>query len=297
MSFLMLFSFGEMNWAQQPVFTKVKARFNRSEKDPRLIDKDADLVLNDKTQKLTVKNDLKPLDIRFEDIQKVTFDMSTHMRGGGMSQLIGGLAGAAMASKHVNDYWCCLEFQTPGGESKVYFLEIDKDASPKIIETMKAILGNKVEIADFPEKEGKIEKETLKDLQSKHDLKVDKKNHPLPELKPDKALVVVVCPALAARHAGKGNQYKLHANDKVVAVNKMGTYSFCYLDPGEYLLVSQTENASGFPIKLEAGKDYYFLQNTFTGFWKARTSLTRHTKQLVMHELSGAYFANWKRKK
>ena len=85
-------------------------------------------------------------------------------------------------------------------------------------------------------------------------------------MKADKALVVVVCPPLAARFQGKGGiQYKLHANDRVVAVNTMGTYSFAYLDPGDYLLVSQTETANGFHINLEAGKDYYFLQDTFMG--------------------------------
>ncbi|HSO75169.1 MAG TPA: hypothetical protein VLU47_10050, partial [Blastocatellia bacterium] len=63
-----------------------------------------------------------------------------------------------------------------------------------------------------------------------------------------------------------------------------------------YVLVSQIENASGFRIKLEAGKDYYFLQNTFMGMWKARTSLSRQTKELVKYELNGAYYSDWKRK-
>jgi hypothetical protein len=171
-----------------------------------------------------------------------------------------------------------------------------KEQSQKAIEQFKAVLGDRATVAEFPEQEETIDKNTLKDLQSKHDLKVDQKNHPLPDLKPDKALVVVVCPPLAARYEGKGVQYKLHANDQVVAVNKMGTYSFAYLDPGDYLLVSQTENASGFHMKLEAGKDYYVLQDTFMGTWKAHTTLSRHSKELVMYELNGAYFSDWKRK-
>ena len=155
---------------------------------------------------------------------------------------------------------------------------------------------DKVNVARFEEKEAKIEKNKLKDLQSKHDLKVDKTQRPIPQVQPDKALVVFACPPLAARHAGKGNQYKIHANDQVIAVNKMGTYYFTYLEPGEYRLVSQTENASGFTMVLEAGKDYYFLQNTFMGAWKARTSLSRQTRELGMHEISGACWANWTRK-
>jgi hypothetical protein len=281
---------------QQPVSQKVKVRFNKNEKDRRLVDKDAHLTLDDGAGKLIVKNDERPLEVSYSDIQKVVFDVSTHMRGGGMSQVVGGIAGAAMASKHVNDYWCYIEYKKPDGSLQPYMLEVEKEAAPALIEKMQAILSGKVTIAEFAEKEEKIEKDTLKDLQSKHDLEVDEKTHPLPELKPDKALVVVVCPPLAARYQGKGNQFKLHANDRVVAVNKMGTYSFAHLDPGDYLLVSQIENASGFRIKLEAGKDYYFLQNTFMGMWKARTSLSRQTKELVMYELNGAYYSDWKRK-
>jgi hypothetical protein len=78
----------------------------------------------------------------------------------------------------------------------------------------------------------------------------------------------------------------------VVAVNHLGTYTFFYLDPGEYLLVSQTRDASGFKIKVEAGKDYYFLQNLL---W-AHMTFSRHSKELVLHEMSGAYYSNWKRK-
>ncbi len=282
--------------AEQVVFNKVKVRFNRSAKDPRLIDKDVDLVFDDTAQKLIVRSTEKPLDISYGDVERVVFDVSSHMRGGAMSQMVGGLVGAAMAAKHVNDYWCYLEYKDKEGRTRKYMLEIDKESSAQVIEKMKGLMGEKVTVAEFPEKEEKIEKNTLKDLQSKHDLKIEKANRPLPELKPDKALVVVVCPALAARYAGKGNQYKLHANDRVVAVNKMGTYNFFYLDPGEYLLVSQTENASGFKINLETGKDYYFLQNTFMGMWKAHTTLTRQTKELVLYEMSGTYYANWKRK-
>jgi len=50
-------------------------------------------------------------------------------------------------------------------------------------------------------------------------------------------------------------------------------------------------------MNLEAGTDYYFLQDTFMGAWKARTALTRHSKELVMYELEGAYFSDWKQKK
>lgn len=274
----------------------VKIRFSKSATDRRLVDKDAVFSLDNATGKLTVRNPEHPLDVKYDDIQKVVFDVSTRMRGGAMSQVVGGLAGAAIASKHVSHYWCYIEYKTADGSIHQYMVEFPKDESPQAIDKVKAALGDKVTVAEFEEKEANIEKNTLKDLQSKHEMKADSKNHPVPELKPDKALVVVVCPPLAARYEGLGIQFKLHANDQVVAVNRQGTYSFAYLDPGEYELVSQSENASGFKMNLEAGKDYYLLQDTFMGAWKARTALTRHSKELVMYELEGAYFSDWKRK-
>jgi hypothetical protein len=261
-----------------------------------LVDKDAYLVLDDTARKLTVRTEQHPLNVDYDEVQKIIFDVSTRMRGGAMSQVVGGLAGAAIASKHVNHYWCYIETKLPDGTTQPYMIEIPQDWSPKVIQKMQEIFGDKVTVAEFPEHEEVIDKGTLKDLQSKHDDKVDAKSHPLPEVKPDKALVVVVCPPTAARNQGLSNQIKLHANDQVIAVNRMGTYSFAYLDPGDYLLVTQTENASGFQMKLEAGKDYYFFQDIFMGAWKARTRLSRHTKELVMYEVQGAYFSDWKRK-
>ncbi|MGH9577011.1 MAG: hypothetical protein ACRD3R_06195, partial [Terriglobales bacterium] len=170
-----------------------------------------------------------------------------------------------------------------------------KETSDQVVEKMRAIFGNRVILAEFPEAV-EMDKNTLAALQTKHDIKVDKKNRPMPELKPDKALVVAVCPPLAARFAGGGNQFKLHANDKVIAVNRMGTYSFAYLDPGKYKLVSQTENAVGMELELKAGEAYYFLQDVFQGTWKAKTGFSQHTKELVTYELNGAWHSDWKEK-
>jgi hypothetical protein len=284
-------------WSQRVVFDEVKARFNRSATDRRLIDKDADLVLDDEARRLTVRNDEHPLDVSYDDIEKVVFDVSTHMRGGALGRMVlGGLAGAAISGKGVSDYWCYLEYRGADGVVRPYMLEIAKDSSADAMRKLQALFDDKVVVVQFAEKAEEVEKDSLKDLQSKHEVNLDEKNHPMPETRTDKALVVIVCPPLAARDAGKGNQFKLHANDRVVAVNKMGSYTFVHLDPGEYLLVSQAGNASGMRMTLEAGKEYYFLQNTFVGTWKADTSLSRHSKELVMYESSGARFADWSRK-
>jgi hypothetical protein len=79
----------------------------------------------------------------------------------------------------------------------------------------------------------------------------------------------------------------------VIAVNREGSYSIAYLDAGKYKLVSQSANANGFDMQLEAGKEYYFLQNTFQGAFKWETQLSRNSPELVMYELNGAYYSDW----
>ena len=269
----------------ETVVKGIKIRFNRGEHDKRLVDKSVDLTFNDTAHRLIAKGFEKGVTIAYDDVRKVVFDVTTHMRGGALGELAGlapfggAIAGSMIQARHVNDYWFYIEAKS--GSYTV--LEIPKESSPMVIDKVKAVFGDKV--SEYPTRQGeKIEKETLKDLQSKHSLRDDKKLHPIPELKPSKALVVVVCPPLAARGSGHGNQFKLHANDNVVAVNKPGTYSFAYLDPGEYLLASQAENASGLKLTLEAGQEYYLLQNTFMGVFKARTSLSQQSKEIVLHE-------------
>ena len=91
----------------------------------------------------------------------------------------------------------------------------------------------------------------------------------------------------------QGPLIKLHANDHVVAVNGWGTYAFAYLDPGDYVLAAQSKDSvSALRIKLEAGKEYYLLEDMV----KDGAILSRHTKELVMHQISGARYADWKTK-
>ena len=281
--------------APPTTFSKVKVRFSKDD-DRRMVDKDIDLVFDDGARKLIARGEYKPLEVAYGDIQKIVFDVSAHMRGGGMSQVIGGLVGAAMAAKHVHDYWCLVEYKSADGATRTYLMEIDKESSDEVVEKMKALFPDKVSVTEFKEFPEDVKKEELKDLQSKHDDKADKRNHPMPEAKPDQALVVAVCPSLAARYAGAGIQFKMHANDKVIAVNKWGTYSFAYLDPGDYLIASQTENVVGVKLKLEAGKEYYFFQNTFMGTWKAKTGISRVSKERALAEIDGSYWSDWKRK-
>jgi hypothetical protein len=287
-------------------FDDVKIHRHKSSTDRMLVDKVGVLKFDDGGRELTF-SDRKgdTFNVRYDDISKAVFEVTTHMHGPTLSTIIltgvaGGAVGGMANAVHVHDYWFYLEYRN-GDRNEEVLLDVPKGASEQVIAKAKSLFGSRVSMPEFQEKGEAIQKgedldeKHIPDLRSKHTVKVDKKDHPLPETKPDKATVVVVCPSLAARYAGHLNQFKLHANDHVIAVNKLGTYSFAYLDPGQYTLISQSENANGFKIELEAGKSYYFLQNTFEGIVKGRTMLSRNSPEIVMYELNGSYFSDWKR--
>lgn len=232
------------------VFNGTKARFSKSATNRMLVSKDGALVFDDTARRVLVRHNDHPLNVGYDDVQRIVFDASTHRRGG---------------------FW--------GSE---------------VSRKMQAVFSAKVTVAVFAERVAVVDTKSLKDGRARHDAKPDKKNQPMPELKADKALVVVVCPSeFTLGPAVAGSQYKLHANDSVVAVVREGSYSFAHLDPGDYLLVAQLSNANGFRMKLEAGQEYYFLLDTVRD---EVTALSRHSKELVMFELNGAYFSGWKRK-
>jgi hypothetical protein len=289
--------------AQQTVFENVKIRRHRSADKRVLVDKFGKLTFDDAAQKLVFVSEAGDhIDVGYDDIGKIVFEVTTHMRGGAASDVIkaativGLIAGNVIGSAHVHDYWFYLDY-TDHGRNESALIEVPKSSSAQIIDKAHSVFGSRVTVTDFPEKGSEVKIEDLKALKSKQVLKVDKHSHPLPELKRDKATVVVVCPPLAARFAGTGIQFKLHANDQVIAVNRMGTYSFAYLDPGKYRLVSQAENANGFEMELESGHEYFFLQNTFQQtITPNKTALSRNSRELVMYFLEGSYFPDWKPK-
>jgi hypothetical protein len=281
---------------------QAKLHRHKSPQNRVLVDKVGTLTFDNYNRKLTFKGDAhEELGILYDAVTKVVFEVTTHMRGGAASQVLmatgfpGLMAGKAIARQHVHNYWFYLECGDSKQAEKV-LLEVPSESSKSIIDEAKKVFGSKVSLADYTENGEQLDPAKLPAAKSKDILKVNKRDHPLPQLKTDKALVVVVCPPLAARFAGRGNQFRLHANDQVIAVNKQGTYSFAFLAPGTYRLVSQSENAYGFDVELEAGKSYYFLQNTFDGIFKSETSLSRNSPELVMYFLDGSYYADWKAK-
>jgi hypothetical protein len=300
---LLLFLFlGILSIAEAQSFGHIKIHRHKSPQNRVLVDKVGILTFDDAKSRISFKSDAgDPFEIAYDAVATVVFEVTTHMRGGALSQVVslasvpGAIAGAAIAGKRVHDYWFYVAYKS-GDRNEEILLEVPKSSSEKVIAKATSVFGPKVTMAQFQEKAEEVDREKLPDLKSKHILKVNRESHPLPESKPDKAVVVVVCPPLAARYSGRGNQFKLHANDRVIAVNKSGTYTFAYLDPGKYRLVSQSENASGFEMELEAGKTYYFLQNTFQGAFKGETMLSRNSPELVMYELDGSYFSDWTRR-
>ena len=259
-----------------------------------MVDKDAILTLDDSTRKLTINAPDHPLDINYSQVDKVIFEVSRRMRGGYKSGLIP-LVGGDIVTSTVDKFWCFIRYLDDKGQPQSYLLEIDRNHSDAVIARMTAAFGDNV--IRLQQRVGdEIDPAKLKDIKSKQSVTVEKQDHPLPELKPDKALIVAVCPPLATRYAGKGIQFKLHANDHVIIIKKEGTYGFAYVDPGDYLLVSQSENANGLAMTLEAGKAYYFFQNIIAGEFKANSTLSQQSKERVMYEIEGSYYSEWRAK-
>jgi hypothetical protein len=288
--------------AEQSTFYHVKIHRHRSAEQRVLVDKVGKLTFDDSSRKIRFESRAGDhIDVGYDYVKKVVFDVTTHAHETAVTEIVKGtgipgfMLGSAVANQHVSDYWLFLDYRGDKGDERA-LLEVPKDSSTEVIDKAQTIFGSRVVVKDFAEKGATIRIGDLKALKSRQALKIDRKNRPMLEMKPDKATVVVVCPPLAARNAGFGNQFKLHANDEVVAVNKTGTYSFAYLDPGKYRLISQTENANGFEMNLESGHDYYFVQSTFQGAIKAETGLSRNSREVVMYLVDGSYFADWKPK-
>jgi hypothetical protein len=280
--------------AETAKFSWVKIRRPKNEHSRLLVDKEGDLTFDDASRQLTFRGEAgDDIEIAYGYITKAMFEKTTRMRGGAIAYL--SVPGLIVAAQHVTDYWFYLEYKN-GDHNEPVLFELPKGSSEKVIAKARDLFGSRVTTPQFDEKGEEIDPNTLQDLKSKHTSTANRKNHPAPEIMAGKATVVVVCPALETRYTGRGNQFKLHANDHVIAVNRAGTYSIAYLDPGKYKLVSQSENANGFEMQLEKGKEYYFLQNTFQGALKWDTGLSRNSSELVMYEVNGAYYSDWKPK-
>jgi hypothetical protein len=277
-------------FAENTRFEDVKIRRHKSAEQRELVDKIGVLGFEDDSQKLTFHSAASDqFAIPYSDITKVIFDRDTH-------------GSAKMASIHLHDRWLYLEYRQ-GDHSEKVLLIVPKATYDKASAKSQSLFGDRVTIANYPEKgksDGDIDKSRIPDWKAKYSVKLDRTAHPLPEVKSNKATIVVVCPPLTARETGYGGEFKLYANGKVIAVNEMGTYSIAYVDPGKYSLISQSDDANGFEMDLEAGKTYYFIQETVIGAafvtMRIHTVLSRNSPEVVMYLADGAYLSDWKRK-
>jgi hypothetical protein len=296
--------------AQRVAFEGVRIRFNTSER--KQVESSASLIFDDSSRKVLVESGQKPVQINYDDVAQVIFDWRLHIHRRGLAKEfgLGALTDAvgrvsepvgrtvenrldATAINELTDRTMMIQTNTRGSMPP-FEVEIGIDDANRVLAKAKQVFDKKVYVPDV-QIGFEIDKKTLKDAGTKHTVTISK-NHPEPQIRPDKALIVVVCPR-ANIPGSSGWQMKLHANDSVVAVNRPGTYSFAYVDPGEYLLASQAGfaggNANAFKMKLDAGRDYYFLQNITTA---NRTVLTGNPKPIVLLEIGGSAFSEWKRK-
>ena len=122
------------------------------------MDKDARLIFDDAARKLIVESKERPLEVDYDEIQRVIFERTTHARAGALGSIVGGLAGAAIAGKHLTDYWCLLMLNDPDGTERPYLLEINEDAAAAVIEQMQSIMEESVLVVEHDEKGEDVEK-------------------------------------------------------------------------------------------------------------------------------------------
>lgn len=286
-------------WAQPVSFPKVEIRYNSSSKEPARVHQSGVLSLDATAKKLSFQPNAKgpSFETTYDNIKRVVFDPVTHERGGGFAVLgaMGGgvgAIGAIKAERPVSGYWMVVEYTQPDGHVEKAMLEIPANESLEVEAAIKAMVGDRARTAEV-RLASMVKNNTLKEYKANFRQSDDWKDRPMPELKPGMALVVVVCPRHFVLTANQwAGQYRLHANDRVILVNRQGTYGFANLEPGDYQLASQTAMASLLPVTLEADKAYYFLQVPMSN---GANQLSQHSEEIVMHELSGTAYSRWER--
>jgi hypothetical protein len=291
--------------AQEPLVAKGVIKWvNKSAKNPILADWKGDLTFNDAAKKLVFTSGKQSFDAGYDNVRRILFEQGTHQRP--RKSLIKEIS--EMQKQFNGDYWMYVEYVVPGKPAAKDMLQVPEQSAAQVLDKARQVFGDRVATADV-RVGARFDSKALKDLTSKHTFEfAEWKNHPTPEVKPGKALMVVVCPVyrayddaslirlkLKTHRAGEFGalQVKIHANDNVVLVNQVGTYGFAYLDAGDYQISSQCKNdVSALQVTMEAGKAYYFLQD-----WLSETvQLSQHSPELVMHKLSETPLGVWTRK-
>jgi hypothetical protein len=262
-------------------FKDVGMRCAASAKDPRVIPYAAGLILDDAGRAFTIRMERperRTVTVAYGDILKVVVESASAQAAPGSTE----------AEKH---YWFYFE-RKPGAFPDRFVLTMGREGADLLAKT-RPFLGDRLQELNFPMAQEMTDLSSLTDRSSNYSVHVRRPGPPLPAAIPkDRVLIVVVCPAV---DGAKRLPIGLDANGRVVAVNEPGTYSFSYLDPGEYTIASQAENARWLRVKLEAGKSYYFFQDGLDA--GERTGLSMHSKEMALFEISGAAYSDWRREK
>jgi hypothetical protein len=295
--------------AQAPLVAKDVIQWeSKSAKNPTLVQRKGTLSFDDAAKSLVFAAGEHSFKAPYESVTRVVLDEATHMR----PRKTAWKQWEEEARRVNGDFWMYVEYTPAGGAAAKHMLQIPVASAKDVVDKTKQVFADRVVTIDV-RVGAHFDRKALKDIESKHsfDLAEDEKNHPMPELKPDKALIVVVYPTywcygssllnlkLEQRKAGwwLANQVKVHANDRVVLVNKVGTYGFAYLDPGDYQLVAQGKySASALQTTVEAGKAYYFLEDDYDSSSGMYIQFSQHSPELVMLKLNEAVFGVWTRK-
>ena len=294
--------------AQEPLaVTGVIDSVPKSDKDPTLVEYKGALTFNDAAKKLVFNAGKQSFEAGYDSVRRIVFDEATHMH----------LKESALRQIGHGNYWMYVEYAAPSGATTKHMLQIPALLAAQVLDRAKLVFGGRVAVTDVRVGES-IDRDTLSDVKSKHTFELaDRENHPIPEVKSDKALIVVVYPVFSVPQALGGKQkfkagqmgttqVKIHANGRVVLVNRLGSYGFAYLDPGSYQIAARGNGhpTSALKITAEAGKTYYFLEEdrgTREFLWNLvgpgyDVQLSQHSPELVMHKLSEADFGVWTRK-
>lgn len=272
--------------------------------------RNATLVLDDSAHRATISPKGGPrIEFGYDAVAKVLVepDVRIHYSLGAAiagfalgGALFGGSIAEAINSPAKMDLTVYLEYKTAGGTLAPVVLSVGKEQSTAVLKRIDAAFGSRVALAGFA---AVPEKAEVGDLGARHLVKGNSTDHPIPELRPEKALVVVACPTGNGLKAVRTDKYQnwggyILAGGKILALNAPGTYSFFYLDPGEYVLVSHVrtpgsaQDAVGLRIKLEAGTEYDFIQTIYIA-GNFKSVLMWHSRELVLQELASLYWADW----
>ncbi len=286
-------------------FPDVRVRFVKTG-DREMLEKEADLTIDLGARRLRVKSSDRPLDIGFDEVQQAVVELDTLGRKAGFAASIAGLiAGGILFGNSVTtaidkpfdgDHFLCLRHGKPGGGSNEYGLVIGRTSVPKVLPALRTALGERLEVPVFTEKVEAMDKEKLPPMKDAFHYTTTDHVHPLPEVRPDKALVVVVTPATIMRRFGPGKPNgvaPMYANGVLAGVSSAGGYTFFHLDPGETFIASQTHDVVGLRLNLEAGKAYYLTQTLYAKGIRLQSFLTRHSPELVMYEVAGSLWSEW----